>query len=214
MAVGLALGAIHPMTSETRAWLDGLRGSVAAACSGDTSAAADDPAAAAAERMILAAHMATWIDAVPALAAARRGFAGATPGADPEPAIVITTSTAGIEVAAELLARDEPLARELRPRTALVTERDYRAWCMRHPDDGHLRHVNHWSWIKTRVPRQRDAEFARHPLVPGERFWLHRTGTAGAGGMDGRATHLWKFTGRHAVLLTPFVVESPVTHRR
>ena len=199
---------MHPAT---RDWLDGLRESVTEARRSTAPAPGDDPAAAAAERMILAAHLATWIDATPDLLAARRAWAGDTPGADPDAAVVLTTSPSGIALAEELLARDEPLARDLRPRLCCTTESEYRRWCMRHPDAGHLLHVNHWNWVKTSVPQRRDAEFARHPLGPGERYWLHRTGTAGAGAADGRAAHLWRFTGRHAALLEAFVTEHGVT---
>jgi len=193
------------MQPATHAWLDGLRTAVAEA---SPPAPAVSAAAAAAERMILATHFSTWIDAAPHLEAARRAFAVATaPGADPDAAIVITSTPAGIAAAGELLARDEPLARDLRRRVVCATEAQYRNWCMRHPDERHRLHVNHWSWIKTRVPPQRDAEFARHPLADGECYWLHRTGTAGAGTADGRAAHLWKFTGSLAVLLEPFVEE-------
>lgn len=192
------------MQPATRAWLEGLRAAVAE----PRPPLQASGASAAAERMILAAHLATWIDASPHLSAARRAFAAAVdPEADPDAAIVVTTSPVGIAVVEELLASDEPLARDLRRRVVCATEGGYRSWCMRHPDERHRLHINHWSWIKTRVPRQRDAEFARHPLAAGEVYWLHRTGTAGAGAADGRATHLWKFTGSLAVLLEPFVVE-------
>lgn len=194
------------MKSATHTWLEGLRES-ATAGRGEPHGSRGVDAAGAAERMILAAHLATWLDSSPDLLAARRVWARGVPGADAECALVLTTSPVGIALADEILSRDEPLARELRPRVCCVTEAEYRRWCMRHPDAGHLLHVNHWSWIKTGVPPQRDAEFARHPLRPGERYWLHRTGTAGAGAADGRAAHLWKFTGRHAALLEAFVVE-------
>ena len=193
------------MTPATRAWLDGLAAHLAAR-------GFPPPAgvATAAERMILAAHFAMWLDASPALDEARTAWARATPGADPDPAIVITTSPAGIAVVEEILAGDEPLAARLRPRAAVTTEKDYRAWCMRHPDDAHLLHVNHWSWIKTQVPSQRHAEFAPHRLREGEAFWLHRTGTAGAGSADGRSASLWKFTGHHAAILEPRLTERRV----
>ena len=93
-----------------------------------------------------------------------------------------------------------------------VTELEYRLWCIRHPDDDHRHHVNHWNWIKTRVPAQRHAEFARHPLGPGEAYWLHRVGTAGAGAADRRDCHLWRWNGRHAALLQAFVREGGVSH--
>lgn len=202
------------MNAATRAWLDGLREHVAEARSAAPPASGADPAAAAAERLILAAHLATWIDTTPDLLADRRSWAATTPGADPDAALVLTTSPAGVAVAEEVLGRDEPLAGDLRRRICCTTEPEYRRWCMRHPDAGQLLHMNHWSWIKTSLPPQRAAEFARHPLGAGERYWLHRTGTAGAGAADGRAAHLWKFTGHHAVLLEAFVVERGVAPPR
>lgn len=200
------------MTPATRGWLEGLRDSAMAARRGVPVPQAGDPAAMAAERLILAAHAAIWLDTAPDLLDCRRAWARAAgPGADPEAALVITTSPAGIAVTDEILGRDHPIAREVRPRAVCVTESEYRRWCMRHPDEHHARHVNHWSWIKTRVPRQREAEFARHPLGPGACYWLHRTGTSGAGAADGRSAHLWKFDGRHATLLEAFVVEDRLT---
>ncbi|MFM7108489.1 MAG: hypothetical protein ACKOZU_07815 [Planctomycetaceae bacterium] len=196
------------MHSATHDWLDGLRSATEALRAVGPPAASDDPAALAAERMIHAADLAAWLDATPALLEARRAFAASTGhAADADPAIVITTSPAGVAVAEEILRRCDPLARDVLPRAACVNEREYRAWCMRHPDHDHRLHVIHWSWLKTRVPPQRDAEFARHPLRDGERYWLHRTGTEGAGAADLWATHLWKFDGRHASLLEAFVRE-------
>lgn len=193
------------MTPATRAWLDGLHASIA-----DRRVRPPADAAHAAERAILAAHFAAWLDASPGLDDSRADWARATSGADPDPAIVITTSPAGITVVEQILARDEPLAARVRPRAAVATEKEYRAWCMRHPDDAHLLHVNHWSWIKTQVPQQRHAEFAPHRLGAGEAFWIHRTGTAGAGVADGRTASLWRFTGSHAALLEPRLKEGRV----
>ena len=68
--------------------------------------------------------------------------------------------------------------------------------------------MNHWSWIKTEVPKQRWPAFSRHRLGPHESYWLHRTGTSGAGEADARACHLWKWNGATAVLLEPFIDEA------
>lgn len=202
------------MKPDTKSWLAGLRESAAALRRTGT-APPVEPAAAAAEGAILAAHLSSWLDCIPGLLESRRAHALALgTRADPEAAIVITTSPIGITTAEELLGRDEPTNREMADRIAWVTEREYRGWCMRHPDDEHLLHVNHWTWVKTRVPSQRDAEFARHPLRAGERYWLHRVGTAGAGGLDRRATHLWRFDGTRAALLEPFVTEARVAPPR
>jgi hypothetical protein len=123
---------------------------------------------------------------------------------------VLTTSPAGILVAEALLRRPDLPAAGIAAGVACVTEREYRRHCIRRPDEHHRLHVNVWSWIKTRVPRRREAEFARHPLAAGECYWLHRTGIAGAGTADCRDCHLWKWNGRHPALLEAFVRESGV----
>ena len=194
------------MHRETRDWLEGLRGFAAAHRVGRKPA--EPPAAErVAERAILAAHLVSWFDGMTTWIAARREVAATRPDADAEPAVVLTTSPVGIEAAVDLCAMAGTAAAALLPRLAAVTELEYRLWCIRHPDEACRLHVNHWSWLKTSVPGQRAAEFARNPLGPGERYWLHRTGTAGAGEADRRDCHLWKWNGRHAALLQPFIRE-------
>jgi len=189
------------MTPESRAWLDGLR-----AFAGDPAPpAADDPAAAAshtAERGLLATALVSWIDTALAGLLGERAAAGG----DPEAAIVLTTTPAGIAAAADVLGRDDPLTRQWRERFACVSEKHYRLWCIRHPDPAYRLHLNHWNWLKTRVPQQRQQAFARFPLGPEEHYWLHRTGTAGAG-RERRFCHLWKWNGRMATLLKPNIDE-------
>lgn len=205
------------MQADSRDWIDGLRAFVAE-WRRERPLAADAPAGPeeAAERGILAAHLVSWLDDWTAVLAARREMAARRPaaGTDPDPPVVLTTSAVGILAAAELVAGGHPPAAAEAGRFAAVTELEYRLWCIRHPDDGHARHVNHWNWIKSRVPKQREAEFARHPLGPGESYWLHRTGTAGTGALDRRDCHLWKWNGRHAMLLQPFIPEGRVSHFR
>ena len=186
------------MSPDAASWLEGLK---AAAPSPSVVPAG---AAAAAERAILAAHLVAWLDTELAGLLAERASSSGSHRDDP--AMVLTTSPMGIAVAHEVLARNEPLTRQWARRFACVTERDYRLWCIRHPDPDHRWHVNHWSWIKTGVPPQRHAAFARWPLSPGEAYWLHRTGTTGVG-RDRRFCHLWRFDGRIATLLKPFVDE-------
>jgi hypothetical protein len=191
-----------PMTPESRAWLDGLRAFAGA----EAPPAPGDPAAAAshtAERGLLAAALVSWIDTSLAELLQERAAAGR----DPEPAIVLTTTPAGFAAAADVLGRDDPLMRQWRERFACVSEKHYRLWCIRHPDVDYRLHVNHWNWIKTRVPQQRQPAFAAFPLEPDERYWLHRTGTAGAG-RERRFCHLWKWNGRTASLLKPNIDES------
>ena len=175
---------------------------------------AASPQAAAAERAILAAHLVSWLDDWSMLTEARRRWCAAVPGIgrDPDPVVVITTTTQGIAAAADLLAGGHPLAAAEASRIVPVTELEYRLWCIRQPDDGHQRHVNHWNWVKPQVPPQRAAEVVRHPLADGEAYWLHRTGTAGAGTADRRDCHLWKWNGRQAVLLEAGIREGRVAH--
>ena len=207
------------MTPESREWLEGLREFASAERLKKpvaTARPADGAAASwAAQRAVLAAHLATWLDAnLPPLLESRRRLAAGRPGTDldPDPAIVLTTSPAGLAAAEDVLGRHDPLMdpllAERRRSIAVVREVEYRLWCIRHPDPDHRRHVNHWSWIKVDVPRQRWAEFARFPVADHESYWLHRTGTGGAGEADTRACHLWKWNGAAATLLKPFFAES------
>ena len=201
------------MRADSRDWCDGLRAFVDEFRRERPPAVSEGPEAAA-ERGILAAHLVSWCDGLADVLEARRRWAAAEgrAEADPAPPLVLTTSPTGLVVAADLMAGGHPLAAAEAGRLVPVTELEYRLWCLRHPDEGHRLHVNHWNWIKTRVPRQREAEFARHPLAAGEAYWLHRAGTAGAGAADRRDCHLWKWTGRQAALLEPFVREARVAH--
>lgn len=187
------------MQAETRDWLEGLR-EWAAAERGSRPLRADWPPA---ERAVLAAALVAWLDTEAPGRLAERAACGA---GDPDPAVVITTSPAGIAAVEEILGRDDPLCGQWRARSACVTEREYRLWCIRHPDPEHRVHVNHWNWIKTRVPKERWPAFARWPLGPGEAYWLHRTGTSGAG-PERRLCSLWKWNGTAAVLLKPAIDE-------
>ena len=196
------------MFPTTRTWLAGLRDFATEHRLRQPLAESTGAAARAAERMILAATLATALAGWETVRAVRRA---GEPEIDPAPAVVITTSPGGIAVAAEQLATGSLPARSLGTQAVAVTELEYRLWCIRHPDDGHRLHVNLWNWIKTSVPPQRHAEFARHPLREGEAYWLHRAGIAGAGSADRRDCHLWKWNGRHASLLEAFVTERGVS---
>ncbi len=202
---------MHPAT---RDWLDGLRAFAAARRSEKPLAAGSSPAERAAERMILAAQLSIWLaESETVLRARQHAIAGGQlpPEADPDPAIVITTSPEGIAVAEDQLATGSLPAQAVAGRTVAVTELEYRLWCIREPDEGHRRHVNIWNWIKTKVPRQRHAEFAHHALTAEETYWLHRAGIAGTPTADRRDCHLWKWNGRQAALLEAFVRERGVT---
>jgi len=198
------------MLSTSRIWLDGLR---VFAAEHRLRKPLREPATAAegaAERMILAANLAAVLAGWDAVDAARRASGSAASPHDPDPPIVITTSGVGIGVVGEHLATGSLPARAVADRAVAVTELEYRLWCIRHPDDEYQRHVVLWNWIKTRVPPERHGEFARHPLRPGEDYWLHRTGIGGAGAAVRRDCHLWKWNGRHASLLEAFVTERGV----
>lgn len=200
------------MQARSRDWLAGLEAFVAEwrrarPPAGDV---ANGPQRAA-ERAILAAHLVSWFDGFAAVLESRARHVAGGAG-DPRCPVVLTTSGTGIEAAADLLAGGHPVAAAEAGRIVPVTELEYRLWCIRHPDAGHERHVNHWNWIKTAVPPQRAREFAHHPLAADECWWLHRTGTAGAGDADRRDCHLWKWNGRHAALVEPFVREGRVSH--
>jgi hypothetical protein len=199
------------MTAATLAWLEGLRAHATAS----RQVAHDDErptAEVAAERAVLAAHLAVWLDTelsgilAEREAEARTGGLPADAAMDAEPALVLTTTVAGLAAAADLLGRDDPLMRQWRERFACVTELEYRRFCMRHPDQEYRLHIAHWSWMKTRVPPQRWPAFARWPIGPGDSYWLHRTGTAGAG-RERRSSHLWKWNGTTTAILKAFVDE-------
>jgi len=159
-----------------------------------------------AERAILGASLATRLAESEAIRAAwlQRGHAGAGP------ALVLTTSPAGLTAVASLLDGASDLSPLVGDRFVAVTELEYRLWCIKHPDEASTRHVNLWSWVKTSVPPQRWGEFAAFPIADGESYWLHREGMAGAGALDRRACHLWRWNGRHASLLRAFVQEGRV----
>jgi hypothetical protein len=197
------------MRLDTRDWLAGLRGFVAEHRQHHPLPEGEAPTPAwAAERAILASHLATRLAEIDMLLARRRERNATAEGRpDPDPALVLSTSPPGITACSTLLDPAGGPFADLRRRFAPVTELEYRLWCIRAPDEGRLRHVNLWSWVKTRVPQQRHAEFSRHRLGSGEAYWLHRTGIVGAGAADTHACHLWKFDGRQASLLEPFIHE-------
>lgn len=200
------------MQDMTREWCAGLAAFAAERRGAEPPRHPDSPSLAAAERAILAVHLVAWLDDWTAVMSARCAWARGMSGADPDAGVVLTTSDVGIEVAEGLLAGGHPVAAAEARRIVPVTELEYRLWCIRHPDDDYRHHMNHWSWIKTRVPLQRHREFARHPLGQGEAYWLHRAGTAGAGGADRRDCHLWRWNGRHTTLLEAFVREEGASH--
>jgi hypothetical protein len=198
------------MLRTTDDWLSGLR--TFAAEHRDRKPPADitrPTPALVAERMLVATHLAMRLAEHETFLAARRTWlvARGLPEGDPDPALVITTSAVGIAATAEWLADGGPHQQAVGPRLVAVTELEYRLWCIRRPDEDRRLHVNLWNWVKTRVPRQRWREFRDFPLGPEETYWLHRTGTSGAGAADERRASLWKFDGRHASLLAASIVE-------
>ena len=92
----------------------------------------------------------------------------------------------------------------------------YRALCVHwdhHPDPKntpnygagtdaeHQLHINHWAWIKTRVPAARAREFAAYPPPAGGRHWLFRHGLAGLGNADHHSCRLYAWDGKATHLL-------------
>jgi len=147
----------------------------------------------AAEAELIAAHLRGWLSELPQLLS-RHGRTAAR-----QPAIAITTSVAGLAAVARLAA-DSALADVLAGCCA-VTESEYRFWCKAQPDAEHALHINHWAWIKTRVPAARAAEFAAHPLPAGSRYWLFRHGIAGLGAGDHHSCRLYAWDGSATRLL-------------
>ena len=187
------------MLEAARDWLEGLRDFATDPKRRPRPAADATPAEITAERAIIAASLVLWIDTeLPGLLAPW--------GLGREPAIVLTTSFAGLDAAADALGREDPLMDSRRPLFAVVSELEYRLWCIRRPDADHELHVNHWDWIKTRVPTDRWPALARRPLAEGERWWIHRRGTAAAG-IDRRTSGLWKWNGGTAALVVPGFAE-------
>lgn len=189
-----------------REWLAGLVAFAAEQRQRRPASPEADAAVAGAERAIIGASLAGRLADFDAARSARRCPGG--PAA--EPVVVVTTSAVGIEAVGGLLATEPAFAAVVGDRLAPVTELEYRLWCIRHPDPENRLHLNVWSWVKTEVPPKRWHEFAAFPLGEGETYWLHREGLAGAGALDRRASHLWKWNGRHAALLKAFIAERGV----
>lgn len=192
------------METATRDWHDGLQAFVAQHRQVRPPATPKaDPAAWSAERSLLGASLAPRLAEAEQIRAERRGL----PSVDLDPIFVLTTSAPGIAAAESLLGASPEIAAIVASRIIPVTELEYRLWCIRHPDESHRHHVNLWSWVKTSVPPQRWPEFAAHPLRAGEAYWIHREGLTGGGELDRRASHLWRWDGRHASLLRAFITE-------
>ena len=151
-------------------------------------------AALAAETRILAA----WLED------RGRALFAATLAERPGVAVVFTTTPTGFDAAARLR---ESLPATDAERIAIVTEIEYRGWCMRFPDEAFRLHENLWSWVKQPVPARRRGEFAAWPIPRTHRYWLHRQGRAGAAS-EWRAADLWQWDGAAATLLAEGVPET------
>jgi len=192
------------MPDSQREWLDGLRERGRRAQLRLSTVSTKQFAA---EKRILATGLLAWLntDLGPLLQQNAESSAEQT-----VPGIVITTSPSGLEAAREILAQKDSFIDSLRDRLICVREADYRLWLRRNPDPHYRWHINHWTWIKTTVPTKRWSEYTQFPLGPDECYWLHRTGTSGAGSINRRFCHLWKCDGEVAVLLKAFVSETGV----
>jgi len=146
-----------------------------------------------AEAGLIAAHLRSWLPELPHLLG-QQGRTG-----NKRPAVAVTTSAAGLQAAATLA--DEPQLRHLLNDCYFVTETEYRFWCKERPDAEHQLHINHWAWIKTRVPAARAREFAAYPPPAGGRHWLFRHGLAGLGNADHHSCRLYAWDGKATHLL-------------
>lgn len=151
-------------------------------------------AALAAERRILAA----WLED------RGRSLFEAALAERPGAVVVFTTTPAGFDAASRLAEAFPATDAE---RLAVVTEIEYRGWCMRSPDEAFRLHENLWSWIKRPVPERRRRDFAAWPIPPTHRYWLHRQGRCGAAG-EWRSADLWRWDGTAAMLLSEQVSEN------
>ena len=176
-------------------WLAGLRGFAARQRQQPSRSQRPIPPAVEqkAEAELIAAHLRAWLIGLPQLLE-RHSRAGGR-----QPAIAITTSTAGL-TAVERLSAESQLA-SLLAGCCAVTESEYRFWCKEQPDPAYALHMNHWAWVKTRVPATRAAEFADYPLPAGNRHWLFRHGLAGLGAGDHHSCRLYSWDGTATSLL-------------
>jgi len=192
------------MDPRTRQWADDLARFVADHRAARPARAVPMVAAeAAAHDEILAGHLRRFLDRDLAVLRRHRAALAERTGVDPDPVVVVMTNPWGLPATSRALLAVPPGS------VIAVTELEFRYFSRRRPDEGHRHHVNHWSWIKTRVPPERHGAFARFPLADGEAYWLHRTGTTGTG-RERRFCHLWKWNGRHAALLEANVIERGV----
>jgi len=114
------------------------------------------------------------------------------------PAVVITTTPAGIRACKTLAGETEFGA--VFQYCCYLTEYEYRYWCKEEPDPNLRFHINYWAWIKTSVPSARMHEFRNYPIPEGNQYWLLRHGLNGLGeddyadckvfGWDGTTTRL------------------------
>lgn len=146
------------------------------------------------EERLIAEHLRGWLPTLPDLMAERRQ------ANDAAPAIVITTSLAGLQAVAGLAG--EPALAALLTNCCAVTEVEYRFWCKEQPDPEFAAHWNHWAWIKTHIPEARASEFAAYPLPVGSRHWLFRHGLAANSPVAGHSCRLYRWDGQAATLLT------------
>ena len=98
------------------------------------------------------------------------------------PAVVITTTPAGIQ-ACKTLAEETEFGAVFEC-CCYLTEYEYRYWCKEEPDPNLRFHINYWAWIKTSVPSTRMHEFRNYPLPEDSQYWLLRHGLNGLGEYD------------------------------
>ena len=121
--------------------------------------------------------------------------------------VAFTSSDRGIQMIESEVATMLPSEEDRFGNLIPLREIEYRLWTKQRPDPCFEIHVNHWSWIKAPVPKQRWREFARWPIKEAHQYWLHRTGTSGPGDTATRCAHLYEWSGIKAVLLQNDVSE-------
>lgn len=192
------------MTPATAAWREGLIAFLADDRTRPRHRSTPDPepAVAAEVERVVAESVRKWLgEQLTRQLQRRRQWAENLPTLDPEPAILLTTTPLALATAERAVADD--------PRGIVcVLEVEYRRWCRLEPDDAMHHHIAAWNWVKTTLPKVRQADFPAHPIRPGEQYWLHRTGIAGTTAEELRNTALLAFDGTHSRLLAASTVET------
>ena len=115
------------------------------------------------------------------------------------PAVVITTTPAGIRACKTLTEESE--FRAVFGYCCYLTEYEYRYWCKEEPDLNSRFHINYWAWVKTSVPSTRMHEFRNYPISEDNQYWLLRHGLNGLGEDDYAECQVFEWDGTTTRLL-------------